>query len=87
MRQVALYFGWLNSFTRWLVVPAAVGVCCYAHMTYAGLTVDDHPCAPAASDAEGKGPGGPVPPPAPSCTRAISLSRRAVEFPEQVLVG
>mmetsp|Transcript_17013 Transcript_17013/g.59525 ORF Transcript_17013/g.59525 Transcript_17013/m.59525 type:complete len:706 (+) Transcript_17013:58-2175(+) len=40
---VAMYFEWMNSFTRWLAAPAVSGFVCFCHMRVSGYTVDDYP--------------------------------------------
>eukprot|EP01060_Flectonema_neradi_P015191 TRINITY_DN2186_c0_g1_i1.p1 TRINITY_DN2186_c0_g1~~TRINITY_DN2186_c0_g1_i1.p1 ORF type:complete len:696 (+),score=123.14 TRINITY_DN2186_c0_g1_i1:56-2143(+) len=43
---VGLYFCWLNTFTVWLLLPAAIGFCFFLHMQFTEYTVDDHPYLP-----------------------------------------
>eukprot|EP00931_Biecheleriopsis_adriatica_P032861 TRINITY_DN19122_c0_g2_i1.p1 TRINITY_DN19122_c0_g2~~TRINITY_DN19122_c0_g2_i1.p1 ORF type:complete len:711 (-),score=164.19 TRINITY_DN19122_c0_g2_i1:36-2114(-) len=43
---VAMYFAWMNSFTRWLIAPAVFGLACWLHMRVSGHTVDDDPYLP-----------------------------------------
>ena len=43
---VGMYFCWLNTFTIWLLLPAAIGFCFFLHMQVTDYTVDDHPYLP-----------------------------------------
>lgn len=44
--NAAIYFVWMNSFSRWLLVPAVVGIMTFVRRQVVGISLDDDPFVP-----------------------------------------
>lgn len=47
--NVAMYFVFMDMFTRWLMFPAVLGIISYLRRLYVGVSIDDDPFVPAYS--------------------------------------